>query len=579
MSLAQAQAELRTIAGALEREYPAFDAGWNARAVPLAEQVVGKARPVLLLLAGAMGFILLIGCANVGNLYLGRALARSAETAVRVALGASRRRLVRQWLAESLLLSIIGGAASLALAGLAIRWLVGTGIREIPRLSEVGMNLRVFGFALGVTSVAGLVFGLAPLLVVGDADLRRPLTGHALPSGRRGMARFREALVVSQVALSLVLLAGAGLLLRSLARLHDVNPGFDAERVLAVRVDLPSTSYPPAQQTLFFDELVTRVRGLPGVRSVGAIAWPPIFGFAAGTVFRDLDRPEPPAGQWPVTELNVVDTGYFRTMRIPLIRGRGFGAADARGAVPVVVVNRTLARMVWGDADPIGRRLRVEWTNPETPIQVIGEVGDVHQGALDTDIRPMTYFPQAQNPLSSMNLIVRAAGNPAALLAPIRGVIQEMDPQLPVQETTTMEDLLRDSTAGRRYPMFLLALLAVLAATLAAVGVYGVLAYLVRQRVREIGIRMALGASRGTIAQLVLRRAAIVVGIGITLGLLGAAGTTRFMRSLLFEVRATDPVVFGLGAALLVFVAVLAAWLPARAATRIDPLIALRTDL
>ncbi|HEV8356362.1 MAG TPA: ABC transporter permease [Gemmatimonadales bacterium] len=574
-----ATAELRNIARGLALEHPRFNAAWTARAVPLAAQITGKARPVLWLLAGAIGFVLIVACANVANLHLGQAIARRGELAIRSALGASRVQVIRQWLVEGLVLAAAGGALGVGLAAGGVHALVAARVSQIPRLEDVGVDLRVLAFAGLVTVLAGLGFGLAPALVVREGRLRGVLTGHSGSDPNPKAGRLRAGLVVAQVALCFILLVGAGLAIRSLGQVLKQDLGLDASGVLTFRVSLPSPDYPDApRQLAFFGELARRAAALPGVRAAGLSTYLPLAGIQPGTSFRIVGDPERPPGQGLSTQVNEVDAGYFSTFGIPILRGRGFGSEDRAGGRRVVVVSRTLARVVAGDGDPLGRQLKVSWREPDSAFTIVGIAGDVRVNGLDTELRSAVYFVSAQSPSSSMALSVRTAGNPLGLVPALRGVVAALDRGLPVVDLSTMEERIHRSVADRRYPMALLALLGALALALAAIGLYGVLAYAVTQRQREIGVRRAIGASDGAVLRLVIGGGFRLVALGLLLGLAGAVATTRFLGRLLFEISPTDPATLGVTAVTVALVALAGCALPARRAARVDPVIALRGE-
>ncbi len=575
-----ADRELHGIAASLEGEYPVFNKGWTADVIGLQAQVIGKARPVLLLLAGAIASVLLIACANVANLKLGQVLARRTELAVRAALGASRGRILRQMVVEGLVLAAVGGGLGLLAAALGVRALVHAQLRQIPRLQEVGVDFRVLGFALLITALAGVAFGLAPALALRERSLRQPLTqrggeGGSAPRGRR----LRGALVSIQVALSLMLLTGAGLTVRSLAKLLSVHPGFDPKSVLTVQLRLPSDAYgPPEKRVAFYEELAQRIGAMGSVAGVGLVNFLPLRGITPGTSVHIVGQPEPPPGQAPVTEVNTVDERYFRAMRTPLIQGRGFAPADRLGAPKVILINKAFARQILGGSSPIGQRLRVDMAEPDSVVEVIGVVGDMRREGLDIEPRPSVYYPFLQGTPGDMTLVIRVSGEARSLEKPVRAEIAAMDCSLPVLSVETLESRLAESTADRRYPMLLLSLLAGLALVLSAVGLYGVLAYIVGQRSREIGLRRALGATGAMIARLVLGEGFRFVGIGIAVGLVASLATTRYLGKLLYGVSPGDPLTLILVASVLLAVAGLATWLPARRALRIDPAMTLREE-
>jgi putative ABC transport system permease protein len=574
----RAGAEMITIARGLESEFPDFDTGWSTTVVPLTEQVVGGARQMLLVLLGAVALVLLIACANVANLTLVRATGRARETAVRVALGAPRGRLVRQWLLESLVLAALGGAAGLLLGVWGVDLLKALAPSDVPRLTEI----RLDGGVLVVTALVVLIVGvLAGLPAAVGIRSRHSALAEATQRTTAGGAsqRWRQGLVVVQLALALMLLAGAGLMVRSLSRLLAVNPGFDPAGVLTVELSLPSALYEDGpRRNAFFDRVLEQVRGMPGVTTAGVVSALPLTGLASATSFRVVGRPEPAAGQWPVADIRSADEGYFPALGIPLKRGRLPAPADAPSSPPVVVINETMARQLWPDGDPIGARVRVNWNDPEMEPEVVGVVGDVRHTGLDGDVRPMIYYPRWQSPSGYMVLVVRSVTDPLALAASIRGVVRQLDPALPMGDIAPMHEYVSRSVADRRYPMLLLGLFGGLAVTLAAIGLYGVVAHGVGLRSREFGVRIALGASPGDLARLVLSGAGALAVGGVVLGTAGALASTRVLTHLLYGVAPSDPGTLVAAAVLLALVVLFAAWLPARRAARVDPMTALRSE-
>ncbi len=575
-----ADREMHGIAASLEGEYPVFNKGWTVDVIGLQAQVTGKARPVLLLLAGAIASVLLIACANVANLKLGQVLARRTELAVRAALGASRGRILRQMVVEGLVLAAAGGGLGMLAAALGVRALVHAQVRQIPRLQEVGVDFRVLGFALLITALAGVAFGLAPALALREGSLRQPLSrrggeGPGAPRGRR----LRGALVSIQVALSLMLLTGAGLTVRSLANLLSVYPGFDPTGVLTVQLRLPGDAYGPTEKrAAFYQELARRIGVLPGVDDVGLVNFLPLRGATPGTSVHVVGQPEPPPGQAPVTEVNTVDAKYFGAMRTPLVQGRGFTAADRLGAPNVVLVNQAFAEQVLKGSPPVGQRIRVDMAQPDSVLEIVGIVGDMRREGLDVDPRPAVFYPFLQGPPADMTVVIRVSGSTTALAPRVRREIAVMDRSLPVLSVETLESHLAESTADRRYPMLLLSLLAALALVLSAIGLYGVLAYIVGQRSREIGLRRALGATGAGIARLVVGEGFRFVGLGVAVGLAASLATARFLGKLLYGVSPGDPVTLVLVAGVLMGVAALATWLPTRRALRVDPAVTLREE-
>jgi predicted permease len=571
-------AELRDAARIGATDHPRFNAGWTARAMPLAQQVAGGARPVLLLLAGAIGFVLLVACANVANLNLGQALARRNELAIRSALGASRARVVRQWLVEGVLIAALGGALGVVVSAVAVKLLVASGIELIPRLEEVALNWRVLGLAMGITAGAGILFGIAPALTLKEGGQREVIAGFRSAGGGARAGRLRGALVTAQVALSIVLLTGAGLAMRSLAAVLGEDPGFDAKGVAFLAVDLPGNDYPDAEsRQAFITGLLDRARALPGVQRTGFVNFLPPREVNPATSFSIVGDPPDEPGQSKVTQVVSADAGYFQTMGIGLRRGRLFGGEDRAGGRRVAVVNQALATQL--GAEPLGRSLKVAWGEPDSTVEVIGVVADVRTDGLDAPARPAVYFPLTQEPSGYLHLLVRTAGDPEALLPPLRAAVRALDPALPVLGDGTMEVRLSESLDARRYPMMLLIVLGVLSLVLAAVGLYGVLAYVVSQREGELGVRRALGATPRAVASLVLGQTARLVALGTVIGLAGALLTTRYLGTLLYGITPTDPVTLGAVVLLLAAVAGLAALGPSIRAARVEPLTAMRTSL
>ncbi|HTS87664.1 MAG TPA: ABC transporter permease [Gemmatimonadales bacterium] len=573
---AVAQAEMNRITATLSQEYPGFNTGWGANVVPLAEQVSGSVRRPLLILMGAVALVLLIACANLTNLMLGRAVSRSREFAIRAALGAGRHRLAVQWLTESLLLAAAGGGVGVLLAFLGADLLTRAAPGGVPRLREIAVDWRVLGAAALTTLASGALVALPALLRRGIGQVEVLRAGQSTPDGRTG--RFRSALVVGQVTLALVLLFGAGLLIRSLARLVAVDPGFDPSNLVTAQIDLPQGGYPDrSKQELFFSELLERLRASPGVVDAGAVSFLPITGAGAATSFSVAGRPAPAPGQAPVAEIRIVDPGYFSAMRIPLLRGRLATSADADSAAPVVMVNAALARAMWPGADPVGQRLLVDWWDAETARQVIGVVGDVHQHGLDEEVRPAIYYPIGQSPFGgSMTVVVRTRGDAAAATTAIREAVRGLDRDIPLSDVATMYTHLAASTSDRRYPMLLLTVFAGLALVLAAIGLYGVLTFTVGQRTRELGVRIALGARPGDVVRLVLGSGIRLTLAGILLGTAVTSALGGVMTKLLYGIPATDPLTFVVVAMVLLAVALVASVIPARRAARVDPMIVLR---
>ncbi len=574
-----AQAEMSTIASRLEQEHD-YNDGWGVNVVPLREQVVGDVRLALLVLLSAVGFVLLIACANVANLSLARASSRQKEFAIRSAIGAGRGRIMRQLLTESSLLAVLGGGAGLLLGVWGVDLMIALSPGDIPRTDEIGVSGSVLLFTLLVSVLAGALFGLAPALQASRSDLQASLREGSRGSSAISGRRLRSALVVTEMALAVVLLIGAGLVIRSFWKLNQVDPGFDADNVLSVRVALPGSAYPEeAEQVAFFGELLGRVETSPGVASAAAtIALPLSGGLAPGTSFIVEGRPEPPRAERPVADIRAVTPGYFRTMGTRLLRGRGFTDRDEAESPMVIVVSETLARNSWPGEDPIGKRLSVSWDGMISS-EVIGVVADVRHNSLDAVPRGTIYYAYPQFPIFSfMNLVVRSSSDPTALVTSIRREVSQLDADLPVYNVTTMRELVEGSVADERFNMLLLGLFAALALLLASIGIYGVISYSVTQRTHEIGIRVALGAEQARVLRLVIQRGMGLAVAGVVIGLGAALGLTRLMASLLFEVSGTDPLTFSGVALLLLSVALAACYVPASRATRIDPVTALRSE-
>jgi putative ABC transport system permease protein len=580
VTLAQAQAEMDGIAGHLEEQYVDFNTGWGVNLVPLQNQLVGAIRPALLVLLGAVAFVLLIACANVANLLLARAATRQREIAIRTALGARRGRIVRQLLTEATVLAALGGALGLWLAMWGVDLLLALAPKDLTGLKDVGIDYRVLGFTMAVSVLTGVLFGLAPAL-----EASRPNLNESLKEGGRGAAtgrrshRWRNVFVVVEVALALVLLIGAGLMIRSFARLQSVDPGFDANNLLTVRLLLPVSKYgQDPQRIAFFKQLAERVQALPGVRSAGAISYLPFTGGGAATSIDIEGRPAPPPGQQLVGDVRVVDGGYFRTMGIPLLQGRTFTEREQTQESHVVMINETMARDFFPGEDPIGHRVRIAMKNENVPSEIIGVVRDVRHVGLETPARAMTYWPYPELAYSGLTLVVRAESEPLALAEAVRREVLALDKDQPIADVSTMEQLLSDSVSRARFSALLLGVFAAVALLLAAVGIFGVMSYGVSERTHEIGVRMALGAQASHVLTLVVRQGMALTLIGIVIGLGAAFGLTRVMASLLYGVSATDPVTFVAISLLLASVALLACYLPARRATKVDPMIALRYE-
>jgi predicted permease len=578
VTLSQAQAEIDTINQRLAQSYGETNSGWSARLTNLRESLVGATRASLLILLGAVAFVLLIACANVGNLLLARASVRQKEIAVRTALGASRSRIIRQLLTESLLLSTIGGGIGLLLSLWLTKLLIKVSPQSIPRLDEIRLDARVFVFTLALAVITGLIFGLAPALQAARINLNERLKEGGR-SGATGAShnRVRSLMMVSEIALSFMLLVGAGLLIRSFIRLSDVSPGLNTENTLTMRTSL--SKYPqgePRVQAL--RQVVEKLTALPGVESAGSVLSLPLGGDTLN-VGRSLIREGRPATTEESSNATylVVTTDYFRTLQIPLVSGRAFTEQDTEQTPKVVIVNETMARQLWPGESPVGRRITI-WRDEKFPREIVGVVGDI-KPSLDTEAGSQMYVPFAQDSnWSGMSLVIRSSGDPTTITAAARNAIRSFDKALPVYNVKTMNDVLATSVGPRRTPMLLLSAFAAVAVLLAMIGIYGVTAYNVTQRTQEIGIRMALGAQMTDVVKLILKNGMALALLGIAVGVAGAFLLTRLLTSLLFGVQATDGPTFVAVSFGLLFTALIACYIPARRATKVDPLEALRYE-
>jgi putative ABC transport system permease protein len=582
VTVAQAQAEADAIAQRLAALHPIENRDRRFILMPLHEFIVRDLRAALLLLFGAVGFVLLIAGVNVVNLLLARAADRQREMAIRASLGAARGRLLRQLLVESVLLASLGGAAGLVVGWWALGLIVGLGQDQVPTLEAVHLDPWVLGFTAGVSLVTGVLFGLAPGLQAAGGAVAPALKDGARSIHAPGRERLRRVLVASEVALSVVLLAGAGLLLRSLNRLQSVDPGFQPERLLTFNLTLPMNPYRDIpRRTVFFQSVLANVRALPSVTSVAATSELP---FDPGKVPQNfLIEGEPPVepGREPEVMSRGVSPGYFRTLGVPLRRGRDLEATDAASSEPVGVVNEAAVRTLFHGRDPIGSRVAWARAEPRVWIRVVGVAGDVHGDGLDAGDTPAFYTPMAQEPRpwrTWMNVVVRSSVPPATLTESIKREVGRVDKDVPVTRVRAMTDLLESSFAGRHFTLALLGAFAVVAVVLAGIGIYGVMAYAVSRRTREIGLRMALGARAEDVVRLVLGQAMTVTAVGVAVGLLGALGLRRVVASMLFGVGAGDPATLLVVAVMLALVALAAGYVPARRAARVDPSTALRAE-
>ena len=588
VDIRQAQAELSAISTRLERLYPEDDKGWGAIIVPLRQQLVGDVRPALLVLLGAVAFVLLIACANVANLVLAKTLARRKEIAIRTALGASRLVVLQQILAETVLLSVTGGALGLILARFGITLIVKVLGDRIPAFMQITLDIPVLAFTLLLSVVAGVLAGLIPSVRFTRADVNEALKqGQSRGSSDARGTGTRRLLVVSEVALSLVLLIGAGLMIRSLWELRKVQPGFDPQNVLKMTVPLPANRYSsPAGEVSFFQETLTRIRALPGVDSAGVIDSLPLDGGGSHQPFSIEGRPIVPMSEQPEVDVRLISPGYLRAMHIAIVRGRDLNDSDVAGRPAAVLISDSLARRFWPNEDPIGSHITLTFF-PGVVREVVGIVADTKLDSLD-ETRPVAtiYHPLAQltvppsEPWRSfgMTFTVRTNSDPMNSVSAVTKAIHEVGPDLPVVAVMSMNDVIAQSVSPQRFNMLLLACFAGLALILAAVGIYSVLSYTVRRRIREIGIRMALGASNQDVVQMVLTDGLKPILVGVILGLGAALALSRVVSSLIYGVRATDPLTFAAVALLLLLVGILATIIPAFRATRIEPVRILREE-
>jgi putative ABC transport system permease protein len=577
VTLAQAQADMDAVARRLEAQYPESNAGWNLRLVPLRDPLVGNIRPTLQMLFGAVGFVLLIACVNVANLSLARAATRQREIAVRMALGAGRLRIARQMLSESMLLALTGGALGVILAGWGVDLIVAFIGDNIPPIAQVGVDRVALTFTLGVSLLTGLLFGLAPALMATWPQLSETLKDGGKGAGQSGLRnRTRSLLVVFETAIAVTLLIGAGLLVRSYIRLQHVNPGFDAANVLTTRMNLAYAKYDsPEKAAAFWEQLHERLAALPGVEAVGMITELPLSGQPNSAFFTVEGRPPVLPGQEFDANFRRVNQDYLRSMRIPRLRGRDFTEQEARQNAKVVLISESLASEVFPNEEPLGKRLRIPQYEP-TSFEIVGVVGDIRHRGLDAAPYAAMYLPALST--GWINLTIRAAGDPMSLAAAVRRETRAIDPDQPIGAIRTMEQVLSESVSEPRYRTGLLGLFALVALILAGVGIYGVIAYTTAQRLREIAVRMALGAQSKDVLKLIIGQGIRLSLAGLLLGLGGALSLTRVMKTLLFGISATDPLTFAVIALLLMAVALLACWIPARRATRVDPLVTLRCE-
>jgi putative ABC transport system permease protein len=597
VTLEQARADLDSIAAQLEQQYPDSNQNIGVRIIPLLENYVGDVRRMLWILLGAVGLVLLIACANVANLMLARATSRQREMAVRVALGASRWRVMRQLLTESLVLALAGGGLGLLIAQWGVELILAFSKDSVPRTSEIGLDNRVLIFTIAVSMLTGIIFGLAPALQASRTDVQDALkeTARSVSGGRH---RLRQVLVVAEVSLTLVLLIGAGLLIRSFYRLQQVSSGFVEEHVLSFRVQLPVQKYPGEQHWLsFYQQAMEKLRALPGVTEVTLTSRVPMDENDWQSGFRVVGEPPPPPGQGPSMEVSIVSPDYFHTMGIPLLRGRDFTEQDNRSSVneaklrglemgerlraglKSVIVDEQFAQRHWPNEDPIGKQILWGAGANDPPVTVIGVVGRVKLYSPNEPAGfPQGYFPFLEMPDNGMSFVIKTALEPEHIIAAARQQVQSVDPDQPIYDIKTLTERRTESIAPQRFNLLLLGLFAAVALTLAVVGIYGVMSYAVTQRTHEIGLRMAMGAQTGDVLKLVVGEGMALIAAGVGLGLVGAFALSRLLESLLFGVSSRDFVTFAATAVLLAGVALGACFVPARRAAKVDPMVALRYE-
>ncbi len=580
VSVAQAQAEMDAISGRLAGEFPAENKGWTIRLVPLQKEIVGDVRTELLVLLGAVGLVLLLACANIANLLLTRATSRSKEIAVRTALGAGRARIIRQLLSENAVLGLLGGAVGIALAYWGVKALSSLLPSSLPQMNPIRVDYFVLGFALLLSAIAGVAFGLVPAMFAANADIQNTLREGARSGESRNRRRARSFLAVAEISLAMVLLVTAGLLLRSFANLTSVTPGFDVQHVMKADISLPRFQYStPQQWTAFSDELLARIQTEPGLQDSAVVVPRPIADGQVNLGFDIVGNPPLSAGTSRTANYVAASPDYFRVMGIPLLAGRLFNQDDISTAPRVSVISKTMARLYFPNQDPLGKQLKFGFPPDGGAVrEIVGIVGDVRDVSLGQDPGPMMYVPFAQAPFWGANVVVRSTLSPSSVAAAIRLEVRKMDKDLPVTDVANLPDLIEASVAQPRFRTFLLGLFGAMALVLAATGIFGVISYSVSQQTREIGIRMALGAQSGEVLRQVLKEGARMVAVGLALGLMGSLAATRFIATLLFGVKPADPLTFAAVAAMLTIVALVASYIPARRATRVDPMVALRYE-
>jgi len=583
ITLSQAQSDIAGIAQRLEHDFPATNAGLGSSVIPLHTQIVGNVKTLLSILLGAVAFVLLIACTNVASLLLARASQRDRELAIRRAVGASRFRLVRQLLTESVVLSFLGGLAGLGLSVWAVSLFIKLSPGDIPRLEEASVDLRLLGFTLMVSMLTGIAFGLWPALHATGGSLNQSLkdAGSKASEGKR-RRRSRNVLIVTELALAQVLLIGAGLLIVSYYRASRIDPGFNADHVLSAKIAPSAKKYPdPKSRVSFYSQVIEQLQTLPGVSSVGMVMNLPLSGASMNRGFKVEGRPEPKPDENVAMDYQVVNSDYFATLEIPIVRGRGLTEQDNETAPRVIVINEAMAHAFWPNEDPVGKRMAIGESSKDTSWRtIVGVVGSVRHAGLTEEPVPCAFIDYRQDleSWSRMAFVMKTSTEPSSLTSTVRSSLVAIDPQQPVYAIEPLEKLIEGSVAPRKFVMSLIGSLAFVALALALVGIYSVISFSVSERTREIGIRMALGAKRRDVLRMILSQGMRVSAVGIVMGLAIALGLTRLLRTLLFEVSATDPITFGLVAMTMSLIALMACYLPARRATRVDPLVALRDE-
>jgi len=579
VALAQAQAQMNVVAAGLAARYPNYDEGWGVTLVSLRDELSGALRPALLILLGAVGLVLLIACANLSSLLLSRAAGRRREIAIRVALGASRCRIAQQLLTESILLGVLGGVLGAFVVVWATEGLVHAGSGGVLNVCGIGIDWRVLVFAIGVTLLAGILAGFLPSFIAARAEVASALPegGRTSSAGRKSLAA-RSVFVVVEISLALVLLAGASLLIQSFFRLTQVDPGFHVSHLLTFQIGLPDSIYNDQARASFFTQLLGKIRSLPGAISASADVTPPFSGVGAATDFAIVGEPPLPVGEAHGTSVRVVEPDYFRTMGIPFLRGRSFNEREFAQQSNVVIVNKTFADKFFPGENPLGQKVIIDMKDKNLPDEIIGVVGDVHLSSLATSPYPLAYWPYPELRYSVLTVIVRTATPPLSFVPEIRDALHQLDKDQPMAKISTMDQLVTNSVARSRFTMLLLSSFAALALALACIGIYGVMAYSVTQRTHEIGIRLALGAQRKDMLRLVMKQGARLAFFGVGIGIAAALALTRLMATLLYGVSASDPLTFVVVVCVLIGVTLLACYIPARRAMRVDPMVALRYE-